>query len=156
MVLRILFLNLRQLCLNPYNDMSGDNFNATILYTIVDTLPLPYGTAVCLFKRIPCRPRRDVDRYSSTHNRSGTRRLQWSSPRPDRCGPHKELRHPFYRRLSGPPARSAWVCKTSPLPDLEPRTPEQQSVAMPTMLSLSSYNSTRECLGFPYLNKYFT
>ena len=45
----------------------------------------------------------------------------WSTPRPGRFNPEKDLL-PIYSRLGGPHGRSGWVRKISPLPGFDPWT----------------------------------
>ena len=62
-------------------------------------------------------------RYSSTVSlTSSLNAIGWSTPRPGRSTPRKEVRYPLYRRLGGPQGRSGPVRKTSPTPGLDPRT----------------------------------
>ena len=46
----------------------------------------------------------------------------WSTPRPGRFTPGKEIRYPLYRSLDGPQCRSGGVRKISPPPEFDPRT----------------------------------
>jgi hypothetical protein len=46
----------------------------------------------------------------------------WSTPRPGRFTPEKEIRYSLFRKLSGPQGRSGRVRKISPAPEIDPRT----------------------------------
>jgi hypothetical protein len=46
----------------------------------------------------------------------------WSTPRPERFTPGKEIRYPLCRRLDGPQDLFGRVRKTSPVPGFHPRT----------------------------------
>jgi hypothetical protein len=49
-------------------------------------------------------------------------RLEWSTPRPGRFTPDKELRYTLYSRLVGPQGPSGRMRVNSPPPGFDPRT----------------------------------
>jgi hypothetical protein len=62
-------------------------------------------------------------RYSSTLSSISALDVGWwSTPRPGRFTPGKDIRYPLYRRLDGPQSRSGRVWKISPPPGFDPRT----------------------------------
>ena len=81
-------------------------------------------------------------RYSSTLSLSSTLDMGgWSTPRPSRFTPRKDLRYPLYRRLGGLQGRSGRVWKISPLLGFDPpdRPARSGSLCRPTYNSLYYY-----------------
>jgi hypothetical protein len=123
------FFNFRPLCLYPYNEISGDNFYEAILNIGYCRHLISSLKDCCMYWQMQsCR----VTFLVSPEGMQigivlhiidpALEGVQWSSPRPDCCGPHKEFQQPFYRRLCGPPVRSEWVWENLALTGI--RTPD--------------------------------
>jgi hypothetical protein len=89
----------------------------------------------------PRSPRGGVEVSLYSFFNLGTRWGGWSTPRPGRFNPGKEIRYPLYRRLGGPQGRSGRVRKTLPATGIQ--SPDRP--ARSQLLYRLSYRRPHSC-----------